>query len=189
MKTIQLEDDVFAALENKVRGFNDSPNDVIKRLLGEFGESNNSVPRKPNPTIAPSGASQKVSAIVQLVQSPKYLMGDAKDRYFAVLEFFYRHHRNEFSLLENYRRGKRVNFARSAKTIEESGSSTFPEQIPNTPYYVLTNLSNPRKRQILEDILKMFKYSSSEIAIVLNSIPDSGISRPKRENIFAGFTM
>jgi negative regulator of replication initiation len=189
MKTIQLEDDVFAALESNVRGFNDSPNDVIKRLLGEFGESNNSVPKKPNPTIAPSSASQKVSAIVQLVQSPKYLMGDAKDRYFAVLEFFYRHHRNEFSLLENYRRGRRINFARSAKTIEESGSSTFPEQIPNTPYYVLTNLSNPRKRQILEDILKMFKYPISEITIVLKSIPDSGISRPKRENIFAGFTM
>jgi negative regulator of replication initiation len=189
MKTIQLEDDVFAALESKVRGFHDSPNDVIKRLLGKSGESNNLAPKKPNPTLAPSGASQKESAIIQLVQSPKYLMGDAKDRYFAVLEFFYRHHPNEFSLLENYGRGKRVNFARNAKTIEESGNSTFPEQIPNTPYYVLTNLSNPRKRQILEDILKIFKYPTSEIAIVLKSLPDSGISRPKRENIFAGFTM
>jgi negative regulator of replication initiation len=184
MKTIQLEDSVFATLEHRVRGFNDTPNDVIKRLLEESGESNNSVHTELKPT-APPAASQKTGAIVQLVQSPKYLMGDAKDRYFAVLEFLYHQHQKEFSLLENFHRGKRINFARDAKTIEESGSSTYPQKIPNTPYYVLTNLSNPRKRQILEDILRMFNYPNTEIGIVLNSIPDSGISRPKRERLFA----
>jgi negative regulator of replication initiation len=188
MKIIQLEDSVFAVLETRVRGFNDTPNDVIKRLLGESGESNNSVHAKLKPDGPPPNNSQKANAIVRLVQSTEYLMGDAKGRYFAVLEFLYHQHKDKFSVLEQYGRGKRVNFARDTKTIEQSGSSTYPERIPNTPYYALSNLSNPRKRKILEDILRMFHYPSAEIELVLKSLPDSGISRPKRENIFAGFT-
>jgi negative regulator of replication initiation len=129
-----------------------------------------------------------MGAIVQLTQRPEYLMGDAKRRYFAVLEFLYHQHKDKFSVLEEYGRGKRIIFARDAKTIEESGSSTFPQKIPNTPYFAVTNLPNSRKRKILEGVLRMFHYPSAEIELVLKSLPDSGISRPKRENPFAVFT-
>ncbi len=189
MKSIQIEDDVFAVLESKVRGFNDSPNEVIKRLLVESGTTKNSSQAKSKLDITHSNNSSKVSAIVQLTQAPEFLMGDAKKRYFAILEFLYHQHKDKFSVLEQYGRGKRIIFARDAKTIEESGSSTFPQKIPNTSYYAVTNLPNSRKRKILEDVLEMFHYPSAEIELVLKSLPDSGISRPKRPNIFAGFTM
>jgi negative regulator of replication initiation len=187
MKTIQLEDNVFAALEKRVQGFHDTPNDVVKRLLEESHEKDNSTQPKSKTEKVSSNGPQHISALIQLVQSPKYLMEDAKGRYFSVLEFLYQRHKDKFSVLEQYGRGKRTNFAREAKTIEQSGNSTFPERIPNTPYFALTNLPNLRKRLILSDLLKMFHYLPEEISIVLKSIPDSGISRPKRENIFAGF--
>src|SRR5271170_5932749 len=187
IKPIQLEDNVFAALEKRVRGFNDTPNDVIKRLLEESSDTTNSTHPKPKTEKASLNVSQQASALIQFVQSPKYLMGDAKSRYFSVLEFLYQRHKDKFSVLEQYGRGKRINFARDAKTIEQSGNSTYPERIQNTPYYALTNLPNLRKRLILSDIFKMFHYPPEEISVVLKSIPDSGISRPKRENIFADF--
>ena len=187
MKTIQIEDEVFAALESRVRSFNDTPNEVIKRLLEEFGGMKNSVPEKPKIDKTLPNNSPTVSAIIQLIQSPEYLMADAKRKYFAVLEFLYHQNKDKFSVLEQYGRGKRVNFARDAKAIEESGNSTYPQKIPNTPYFALTNLPNLRKRKILEDALKVFKYSSDEIELVLKSLPDSGISRPKRGKLFSTF--
>ena len=186
MKTIQIEDNVFAILESKGRGFNDSPNEVIKRLLAESGIIKNLSQAKPKLDVTPSNNLPNVSAIIQLIQGPQYLMGDAKRKYFAVLEFLYRQHESKFSTLEQYGRGKRIIFARDAKTIEESGSSTFPQKIPNTPYFAVTNLPNSRKRKILEDALRMFHYPSNEIELVLKSLPDSGISRPKYPNPFAG---
>jgi negative regulator of replication initiation len=189
MKTIQIEDEVFAVLESRVRGFSDTPNEVIKRLLESSAADDSSLTKPKSDKISSSNNSSKISAIVHLVQSPEYLMGDAKGRYFAVLEFLYHQQKDKFSVLEQYGRGKRIIFARDAKTIEESGNSTFPQRIPNTPYYAVTNLPNSRKRKILEGALGIFHYPSAEIGLVLKSIPDSGISRPKHENIFAGFTL
>jgi len=187
MKTIQIEDEVFAALESRGRGFNDSPNEVIKRLLTELGAMRNQVPEKLKADKVPPNNPPKSRALVQLVQSPEYLMADGKRRYFTVLEFLYHEDKDTFSVLEQYGRGKRVNFARDPKLIRESGNSTYPQKIRNTPYYALTNLPNLRKRKILADALKIFKYPSDEIELVLRSLPDSGISRRRHEKLFEPF--
>jgi len=109
MKTIQIEDEVFAALESRVRSFNDTPNEVIKRLLEEFGGAKDSTPEKPKADKISPNHSSAASAISQLIQSPGYLMADAKRKYFAVLEFLYHQHKDKFSALEQYGRGRRVN--------------------------------------------------------------------------------
>ena len=37
MKTIEIDDDVYSALAHHVQGFNESPNDVIGRLIQQTG--------------------------------------------------------------------------------------------------------------------------------------------------------
>jgi negative modulator of initiation of replication len=99
---------------------------------------------------------------------------DCKGRYFAVLRFLYEKNTGEFAKLDNYRKGSRVQIARDKDAIEKSGRNTWPQILEDTPYWVLTNLSNYRKRDILDDVLRIFRYPNDVIALVVNSIPDVG---------------
>jgi negative regulator of replication initiation len=76
--------------------------------------------------------------------------------------------------------GKRVQISKSKDEIENSGTSTHPMPLDETPFWVLSNLSNDRKRAILEVILRFYKYSNEITEMVIRSIPDSGITRPRR---------
>jgi negative regulator of replication initiation len=175
MKTIDIEDAVFQALEKLVKGFDEKPNDVIKRLLFTAA----SAPRAVEPAIGLKAGSKK-DPLVEFVESPEYLCCDAKARYFGVLRFLFKNHPQEFVKLDGYKRGKRIQISKDAMTIERSGHSTIPQKLDGTPYWVLSNLSNLRKRAILEDALRYFHYPNEIIDPVLKSIPDSGISRSKR---------
>ena len=107
-------------------------------------------------------------------------MGDGKERYFAVLRHLFQKNGEQFGQLEGFRRGSRVNISKDERKIEQSGTSTNPQKLEGTPYYVMTNLDNRRKREILEDVLRILRYPADVIKVVVSSIPDSGISRPKR---------
>ncbi len=178
MKTIEIENAVFQALEKKVVGFGDTPNDVIKRLLSE-GDASGDVAQlslKPRPD---NGSKIEVKAhpLVALVESPEYRRGNGKRQYFDILRFLYASNTEEFAKLDNYRKGNRVQISKSKEIIENNGSRTMPQKLDSTPYWVLTNLSHARKRDILGDVLQILRYPNDVIAFVLNSIPDSGISR------------
>jgi negative regulator of replication initiation len=64
--------------------------------------------------------------------------------------------------------------------IKNSGASTHPQQLDETPFWVLGNLSNDRKRAIVEVVLRHYKYNDATISAVLRTIPDSGIRRTGR---------
>jgi negative regulator of replication initiation len=175
MMTIDIDDAVFRALEKRVKGFGETPNDVIKRLL--------STPASSPVVCEPMNElkhTEQTHPLVEFVESPEYLCRDARGRYFAVLDFLHKNHPAEFVKLDGFKRGKRVQISTAAAVIEKSGKSTQPQKLEETPYWVLSNLSNVRKRAILQDVLPYFHYSNSIIDAVLKSIPDSGISRSKR---------
>lgn len=183
MRSIEIEDGVYHALEKRVQRFGETPNDIIKRLLdsssGAGGVAQKS-PEKPPSKPAAASESKKDHPLIQLVASPRYLMGDGKERYFAVLSFLYQKNADQFGQLEGFKRGSRVNLSKDIRNIENSGTSTNPQKLSGTPYYVMTNLDNKRKREILQDVLRVLHYPPDVTAEVVRSIPDSGISRPKR---------
>jgi len=178
MKTIQIDDAVYDALAQRVKGFNETPSDVIARLLKESPNSNGT-----SQIGAPTAPKQTSNSDIQtILASPDFQRSDAIERYMSILSFLYRRHPEKFDKLEFYRRkgGRRVNFSKDINKIEESGNSTLPKRIPGSPFFVLTNLDNNSKRSILSDILPTFGYSHSDIREILRELPDSGISRPKR---------
>ena len=174
MINIEIEDAVYRDLEKRVR-FGEMPNDVIKRLLSTL--ANAPVMHKPMNRL---NATEKKHPLVEFVESPGYLCNDAKGRYFAVLRFLHENHSTEFIKLNGFKRGRRVQISTDAAVIEKSGHSTNPQKLEGTPYWVLSNLSNLRKRAILEDALRYFHYPNDIIDPVLKTVPDSGISRSKR---------
>ena len=116
--------------------------------------------------------------LMQLIESPRYNTGNGKERYFAILKFLYGKDTALFDReLELFTQGTRVHISRDFKNIEKSGTSTKPEHLNGTPYYILTDLDNPRKRTILRVVLRIFHYPGAIIGAVLKSIPDSPFSR------------
>src|SRR5260221_9468101 len=97
MKAIEIQDDVFQALEKRARGFSDSPNDVIKRLLTDS--------KSAAVVLTQSGDKAPIAAFVE---TSDYLRGDAKERYFDVLRFLYKTNPAEFERFDGYRQGSRV---------------------------------------------------------------------------------
>lgn len=177
MKTIQIDDDVFQMLESKVKGFGETPNDVVKRLLFEF-KSPQTKPAKNGERVQ---TLVKLHPLVELVSSPEFLTKKAKERYFAVLRFVCKEKPQEFEKLNGFRRGSRIQVSTDINAIEKSGRNTFPQKLEGTPFWVLTNLSNDRIRVILNDILRLLRYDSEVVASVTKAIPDSGVSRTRNK--------
>jgi len=163
MKTINLEDDVFAELDKLATGFF-SHNDVIRKLLLSRGAD----PKLPAPTANPFQVPQNGS-IVDFVQSVSYRMLTSRiNKYLAVLGWLYKTRPSDFHKVENYKRGNRVYFARSQKAVEEGGNGAIhAKQIPNSPIWTLATLDNRTKRIILADLLPLFGFKEDEIKAVI----------------------
>jgi len=167
MKTIEIEDVVYSALEERVQGFGEKPNDVIKRLLaGIDGQKSYG-----SGTVSSERPSTTKSPILGLVESPEYRRGKAKDRYFDVLRFIYQENPQQFEKLEGFRKGSRVQISKTPSEIRQSGRHTYPQQLDGTPFWVMTNLSNERKQTLLEDIMRFLGYPEEIITVVVKSVP------------------
>jgi negative regulator of replication initiation len=178
MKTIEIDELVFHALEKRVIGFGETPNDVIRRLLNGEDNGETAVERDARP--GPGGGVKTIKhPLIELVESPEYLRQDGKGRYFNILGFLHKADPQEFEKLDNFRMGSRVQISKAQEAIERSGRSTMPQKLEGTPYWVLSNLANPRKRDILADVLRVLRYPKEVIAAAVGSIPDSGISRKR----------
>ena len=170
MKTIEIDDDVYSALAHHVQGFNESPNDVIGRLIQQTGIEK--VTSEAKPQERASGETK--TELEGLIESAEFRRLDAIGRYLAILESLYHLSPATFEKLGAYRRkgGRRVNFSRQMAEIEKSGNSTGPQKIPRTPFYVLTNLDNRSKRKILGDILPEFGFKVPQISAIQKALPD-----------------
>jgi negative regulator of replication initiation len=165
MINIEIEDSVYKALESKVKRFGEKPNDVIKRLLIDSEPTEEESSARNGHVISENG-----HPLVKLVSSPEFLRDNAKERYFAVLKFLYKDKPQEFAKLNGYKKGSRIQISTDEIAIKTSGRHTWPQKLYDTPYWVSSNLSNDRKRIVLEDVLKLLLYENDVIAAVLKTI-------------------
>ncbi len=110
---------------------------------------------------------------MQIVNSPKYAIANGQKKYLLVLSAVSKEKGSQFSQILEFQYGKRIYFAKSKEDIDAPGSNASAQQIPDTPYAALTNLSANRKEKIIRDILKHFKYSEDTIERVLASFPEA----------------
>lgn len=167
MKTIEISEETFEALRERVKDFGETPDSVIQRLLA--GEANLSV--------SVSQPKSAASELQSLLESNAFRHLNGRDRYFRILTFLHDQKPEEFRNIVGLKFGKRVQIAEDAETIEKSGKSTFPELIPDTPYWALTNLSNRSKRDVIFSAMQLLKYPEADIRLAVNSIPDSSPGR------------
>ncbi len=106
---------------------------------------------------------QSDSAINQIVQKVRALLNSADFqeeskavvRFLAVLRVLYCTNPESFAQATESLQGRtRVYFARDEATLLTAGNHTKPKQIPDTPYWVITNTNSGRKMLMLESAMQ-----------------------------------
>ena len=76
-------------------------------------------------------------------------------RFLNILTILYRSNPEGFALVTESLQGRtRVYFARDEGTLLMAGNHTKPKQIPDTPYWVITNTNSGRKMLMLEGAMQ-----------------------------------
>lgn len=86
----------------------------------------------------------------------------AVGRFLLILAALYRVHNEGFSVVSEIRGRDRLYFAKSKDELSASGSSTKPLQIPDSPFWVMTNSNTTRKKMMLTKASLALGYSDAD---------------------------
>lgn len=93
----------------------------------------------------------------------------AVGRFLLILAALYRAHPKQFNVVTNIapkesaRKNTRLYFAHSEAELAASGSSTKPKQIPDSPFWVMTNSNTTRKKMMLTKAAMSLGYGAAEV--------------------------
>ena len=154
MKTIDVSDEVFEALEGLAKGFNRSPDDVLAMLLR-----------------IPVGSPESTDPLAAFVLSAEFRMKEHDaDRYLALLGWLAVRHRSEFDeFIRGLSTGRKF-LTLSREEIVERCRHNQARQIEGTPYWAILNLDTPTKRRFLARVLDFIGYRSEVIEFVCGFI-------------------
>ncbi|PVX31968.1 negative regulator of replication initiation SeqA [Pasteurella langaaensis DSM 22999] len=125
-------------------------------------------PHKPLSKKQPEQAIQKLTEKVQQVLASPSFQEETKAvvRFLTILTALYRTNPESFSVAierEQVQGRTRVYFARDEATLLASGNHTRPKQIPDTPYWVITNNNSDRKMIMLDGVMREMHLPESLI--------------------------
>ncbi|KOE52264.1 replication initiation negative regulator SeqA [Aggregatibacter actinomycetemcomitans] len=124
-------------------------------------EINKSVTRKQSDEVM----QKTISKLETLLHSEEFKQENkAVIRFLAILTILYRTNPEGFALATESLQGRtRVYFARDEGTLLMAGNHTKPKQIPDTPYWVITNTNSGRKMLMLEGAMQSMHLPESLI--------------------------
>jgi negative modulator of initiation of replication len=87
----------------------------------------------------------------------------AVGRFLLILAALYRAHPKQFKVVTEICGRDRLYFAHTEAELAASGSSTKPKQIPESPFWVLTNSNTTRKKMMLTKAATSLGYNQSDV--------------------------
>lgn len=169
MKTIEIDEELYQHLASNTQYIGESASSILRRLLA-FGEQAQEIEQKADSISEPS----QEPAAQPAPKEPEPLEGSLFDyinkeelamqrgavgRFLLILGALYRVHPKQFKNVCDIRGRDRLYFADSEEALAESGSSTKPRQIPESPYWVITNSNTTRKKMMLTEVAISLGYS------------------------------
>jgi negative regulator of replication initiation len=150
MKTIELSEEVFAALQRLATGFHRTPDEVLASLLN--------VPR----AAADSAADPLAAFIVSSEFRAKFT--DA-DKYLALLGWIAARHATEFSeFILSLSSGRRY-LSMTREEILDTCRHNQARQIPGTHYWAIMNIDSATKSRFLARVLEFIGYRDPVIEL------------------------
>ena len=153
-RTVEIEDDVYEFLLRSAAEIGESASSIISRLLKISGGA--SIPQR--------DASRERSQLERFLEEGEFkALRNATERYLAILSFAYRHYPDRFEEALKLKGSRRIYFARSRGEIEESGKSTYPQPIPASPFWAMTNADTVQKKEILRSALSILEFEPHDV--------------------------
>jgi negative modulator of initiation of replication len=186
MKTIEVDEDLYRYIAGQTKHIGESASDILRRLLGvdnavaaaEQPAQEEKPAEKPQPAgIVVSKDAGKETGVDGVKMMRSLLISDefagskkAIDRFMLVLSSLYKIDQPSFAEATQVKGRTRVYFAESEQVLLESGKTTKPKAIPNTPFWVITNTNTNRKRQMVEQLMTRMGFQADLIEKVCCSI-------------------
>ena len=169
MKTIELDDDLYFYIASQTRHIGESASDILRRLLEQ--PSHIAVPVV-EPVAAPQPRVVADAVGLQALLDSGELQREEKsiNRFMLVLSSLYRDNPESFTQATEIKGRKRVYFSRDPEALRASGSTTKPKQVPDTPFWVITNTNTSRKQNMVAQLMASMGYDEVLTAQVCGTV-------------------
>ena len=193
MKNIEIDEELYQYIATNTQFIGESASAILRRLLNFGGETKIETVTVSEPSYQvqvknepePAEVASKMVAIE--VEEPKKIavvkvkpesnetvfnfinkeelamQRGAVGRFLLILAALYRAHPEQFNVVTEISGRDRLYFANSENKLAESGSSTKPRQIPESPFWVITNSNTTRKKMMLTKASISLGYSDSDV--------------------------
>lgn len=192
MKNIEIDDELYLHIVANTQSIGEDASSILRRLLDFDEESDKAVSLNKSVSDSQSITSLTENADVDQdpISDPVEIDNEehgsetvfnfinieelamqrgAVGRFLLILAALYRAHPKKFNVVTNIgpkvsaRKTKRLYFALSEELLTASGSSTKPKQIPQSPYWVITNSNTTRKKMMLTEAATLLGYNESDV--------------------------
>lgn len=165
-RSIEVSDEVYAALQGMATGFHRTPDEVLASLLQVAN--------------APAGSADPLATFVVSGEF-RSKFTDA-DKYLALLSWIAARHAADFNEFIRSLGGGRRYLGLSREEIIETCRHNQARQIAGTPYWAIMNLDTATKRRFLARVLEFVGYRDTAIDFACAAI---GMKRPARRTTVA----
>lgn len=169
MKNIEIDDELYHYIASRTQFIGESASDILRRLLRlpsspqPFALVQQNVLEELKEMVKPKAKiKQQESKELDLNKLEKILNSDlftekAKGvlRFLTLLEALYQLDHNKFTKATEVVTGnERTYFAKNESTLLKHGSGVKAKQIPNSPFWVVTNNNTNRKGLIVTSVMR-----------------------------------
>lgn len=185
MKTIEVDDELYHYIASRTQSIGETASDILRRLLR--------LPASPQPFVLvqekminelkdlanvpkqsqPASLQEKISKRLDFTLTSPEFMEQKKvvQRFLQLLSALYVANPKGFAqATENIQGSERIYFARDKEVILATGSSVKAQQIPESPFWVITNNNTERKGIILKALMSAMDLPESLIDKVKDAL-------------------
>lgn len=179
MKNIEIDEELYQYIAANTQFIGESASSILRRLLNlqttqavEEVKQSNDVPEEivENLDTSPEVKEQAIpksdsnETVFNFINKEELAMQrGAVGRFLLILAALYRAHPQHFDVVTDICGRDRLYFADSEEKLAASGSSTKPRQIPDSPFWVITNSNTTRKKMMLTKAAASLGYTDADV--------------------------
>jgi len=176
MKNIEIDEELYQYIASNTQYIGESASSILRRLikLPTDNSAEVEVSAKAEPVLVEKPAEDVVEKQAPVVdvngsvfnyinKEELAMQRGAVGRFLLILAALHRVHGQTFSTVCQIRGRDRLYFAASEAELSASGSSTKPRQIPESPFWVITNSNTTRKKMMLTEVGRALGYDEQDV--------------------------
>ena len=175
MKSIEIDEELYQYIASNTQFIGESASSILRRLLSMDSTSTQpeNIQKSEEPLadtvdtvsveVPAAVVEENIGSVFDHINKEELAMQrGAVGRFLLILQALYRVHTKAFVAVCEIRGRDRLYFANSESALAESGSSTKPRQIPDSPYWVITNSNTTRKKMMLTEVAIALGYTEQD---------------------------